>query len=71
MFPQLIETMYSPALTSIKNHFSVTTSEAAQALSLFFMVFAVGVVFHEMLTGQKVVRPGDPTRSWRTFATTI
>ncbi|WP_318436222.1 MFS transporter [Photobacterium leiognathi] len=45
MFPQLIETMYSPALTSIKNHFSVTTSEAAQALSLFFMVFAVGVVF--------------------------
>ncbi|PSV20267.1 MFS transporter [Photobacterium leiognathi subsp. mandapamensis] len=45
MFPQLLETMYSPALTSIKNHFAVTTTQAAQALSIFFMVFALGVVF--------------------------
>ncbi|WP_318489041.1 MFS transporter [Photobacterium leiognathi] len=45
MFPQLLETMYSPALTSIKNHFSVSTSEATQALSVFFIVFAFGVVF--------------------------
>ena len=45
MFPQLIETMYSPALTSIKNHFSVSAENAAQGLSIFFIAFAFGVVF--------------------------
>ncbi|CEO39004.1 MFS transporter [Photobacterium kishitanii] len=45
MFPQLIETMYSPALTSIKNHFAVSAENAAQGLSIFFMAFAFGVVF--------------------------
>ncbi|MCJ8348972.1 multidrug effflux MFS transporter [Moritella sp.] len=44
MFPQIIETMYSPALTSIKNHFGVSAAAAAQALSIFFIAFAVGVV---------------------------
>ncbi|MCG3863246.1 MULTISPECIES: MFS transporter [unclassified Photobacterium] len=45
MFPQIIETMYSPALTSIKNHFEISTENAAQGLSIFFMAFAFGVVF--------------------------
>lgn len=44
MFPQIIETMYSPALTSIKNHFNVSATAAAQALSIFFIAFAFGVV---------------------------
>ncbi len=44
MFPQIIETMYSPALTSIKNNFGVSAAAAAQALSIFFIAFAVGVV---------------------------
>ena len=45
MFPQIVETMYSPALTSVKNHFGVSGSEAAQAMSIFFIAFAFGVVF--------------------------
>ncbi|ROS00262.1 putative MFS family arabinose efflux permease [Sinobacterium caligoides] len=45
MFPQVIETMYSPALTSIKAQFGVSTSTAAQALSVFFIAFAFGVIF--------------------------
>ncbi|SMY31684.1 Inner membrane transport protein YdhC [Photobacterium malacitanum] len=45
MFPQLIETMYSPALTSIKNHFAISAENAAQGLSIFFIAFALGVVF--------------------------
>ncbi|MEC6796884.1 MFS transporter [Photobacterium sp. S4TG1] len=45
MFPQIIETMYSPALTSIKTHFGVIGSTAAQGMSVFFVAFAIGVVF--------------------------
>jgi len=45
MLPQIIETMYSPALTSIKNHFGVSAAAAAQALSIFFIAFAAGVIF--------------------------
>ncbi len=44
MFPQLIETMYSPALTSIKNHFAVSAENAAWRFIHFFMAFAFGVV---------------------------
>ncbi|HDM7598135.1 TPA: MFS transporter, partial [Staphylococcus aureus] len=45
MFPQIIETMYSPALTSVKSTFGVSSNEAAQAMSIFFVAFAFGVVF--------------------------
>ena len=45
MFPQIIETMYSPALTSVKNTFGVSSNEASQAMSIFFIAFAFGVVF--------------------------
>ncbi|MCY9843478.1 MFS transporter [Vibrio caribbeanicus] len=45
MFPQIIETMYSPALTSVKNSFQISENQAAQAMSIFFIAFAFGVVF--------------------------
>ena len=45
MFPQIIETMCSPALTSVKNSFRISENQAAQAMSIFFIAFAFGVVF--------------------------
>lgn len=44
MFPQIVETIYSPALPQIALGFSVTTEQAAQTLSLYFLAFAFGVV---------------------------
>ncbi|PHM39472.1 multidrug resistance protein D [Xenorhabdus mauleonii] len=44
MFPQIVETIYSPALTNIADGFSVTSEQAAQTLSLYFFAFALGVV---------------------------
>jgi Bcr/CflA subfamily drug resistance transporter len=45
MFPQIVETIYSPALTGIASAFSVNASQAGQTLSLYFFAFAPGVVF--------------------------
>ncbi len=45
MFPQIAETIYSPALTSISAHFSVTAQQTAQTLSVYFIGFAAGVLF--------------------------
>lgn len=45
MFPQIVETIYSPALTHIAHGFKVGAEEAAQTLSLYFFAFALGVVF--------------------------
>lgn len=45
MFPQIAETMYSPALPSIAQSFAVSHAAAAQTLSLYFFAFAFGVVF--------------------------
>ncbi|MDV5225554.1 multidrug effflux MFS transporter [Providencia rettgeri] len=45
MFPQIVETIYSPALTDIANAFSVNAEQASQTLSLYFFAFALGVVF--------------------------
>ncbi|MBI6549870.1 MFS transporter [Xenorhabdus lircayensis] len=44
MFPQIVETIYSPALTNIASGFSVSSEQAAQTLSLYFFAFAFGVV---------------------------
>lgn len=52
MFPQLIETMYSPALTSIQTAFAVSSATAAQALSVFFIAFAFGVIFWGLMCDQ-------------------
>ncbi|WP_312983611.1 MFS transporter [Atlantibacter sp.] len=45
MFPQIAETLYSPALTHISDHFLVTADDAAQTLSVYFIGFAFGVLF--------------------------
>ena len=44
MFPQIAETIYSPALTDISARFSVSAAQAAQTLSVYFIGFAVGVL---------------------------
>ncbi|WP_434777933.1 multidrug effflux MFS transporter [Neisseria sp. Ec49-e6-T10] len=45
MFPQIVETMYSPALSTIALAFEVPAQVAAQTLSVYFVAFAVGVFF--------------------------
>ncbi|WP_283126782.1 multidrug effflux MFS transporter [Providencia stuartii] len=45
MFPQIVETIYSPALTDIASAFSINAEQASQTLSLYFFAFALGVVF--------------------------
>ncbi|WP_140182899.1 multidrug effflux MFS transporter [Providencia stuartii] len=45
MFPQIVETIYSPALTDIASAFNVNAEQASQTLSLYFFAFALGVVF--------------------------
>ncbi|MCW2258158.1 Bcr/CflA subfamily drug resistance transporter [Providencia alcalifaciens] len=45
MFPQIVETIYSPALTDIATAFHINTEQASQTLSLYFFAFALGVVF--------------------------
>lgn len=44
MFPQVVETIYSPALTHIAEGFHVSAEVAAQTLSFYFFSFAIGVV---------------------------
>lgn len=43
MFPQLVETIYSPALPGIATAFHISSEHAAQTLSVYFVAFAVGV----------------------------
>lgn len=43
MFPQLVETIYSPALPGIATAFHISSERAAQTLSVYFAAFAVGV----------------------------
>ncbi|KLN66771.1 multidrug effflux MFS transporter [Vibrio sp. VPAP30] len=45
MFPQIVETIYSPALPHIALAFNVASNTAAQTLSVYFTAFALGVVF--------------------------
>jgi len=44
MFPQIGQTLYSPALGDIGRVFQVGPQAAAQTLSVYFLAFAVGVV---------------------------
>ena len=44
MFPQMVETLYSPVLTQIASQFGVSEGLASQTLSAYFLAFAVGVV---------------------------
>lgn len=43
MFPQLVETIYSPALPHIAHTFGVSSERASQTLSIYFIAFAMGV----------------------------
>jgi predicted MFS family arabinose efflux permease len=44
MFPQLAQSIYSPALADIGRSFAVGPQAAAQMLSIYFLAFAFGVV---------------------------
>lgn len=44
MFPQIAQTLYSPALGDISSSFAVSAEMAALTLSVFFLGFALGVV---------------------------
>lgn len=44
MFPQIIETIYSPALPAIAQGFGVPMALAGETLSIYFLAFAFGVV---------------------------
>jgi len=44
MFPQIAQTLYSPALADIGQAFAVGPQRAAQTLSVYFLAFAFGVV---------------------------
>ncbi|MBF6029086.1 MFS transporter [Pseudomonas sp. P115] len=44
MFPQLAQTLYSPALNDIGQAFSVGPERTGQTLSVYFLAFAFGVV---------------------------
>ena len=57
MFPQIAETIYSPALTDISAHFSVSATDAAQTLAVYFIGFAVGVLFWGWFSDRRGRRP--------------
>lgn len=57
MFPQIAETIYSPALTDIANAFAVDQFQAGQTLSVYFGAFAAGVVCWGLVADLKGRRP--------------
>ncbi|UWX95244.1 MFS transporter [Enterobacter mori] len=57
MFPQLVETLYSPALPDIARAFQVGSDRAAQTLSVYFVAFAVGVALWGELSDRIGRRP--------------
>lgn len=44
MFPQLAQTLYSPALADLAERFALPPSAASQAMSLYLFGFAAGVL---------------------------
>ncbi|GAB2643467.1 multidrug effflux MFS transporter [Vibrio panuliri] len=57
MFPQIVETIYSPALASIAQSFYVSDAQAAQTMSVYFLAFAIGVVIWGVLADRLGRRP--------------
>lgn len=45
MAPQILETLYSPALTVISQHYLVSHEKSSQTLSVYFIAFAIWVAF--------------------------
>ncbi|WP_343581502.1 multidrug effflux MFS transporter [Acinetobacter sp.] len=57
MFPQLVETIYSPALPSIACSFDVSHEQSSQTLSVYFFAFALGVALWGWLSDWVGRRP--------------
>ncbi|UEH06231.1 MFS transporter [Pseudomonas sp. HN8-3] len=57
MFPQLAQTLYSPALGDIGRVFAVEPERAGQTLSVYFLAFAFGVVVWGRLSDRWGRRP--------------
>ncbi|CQH20523.1 multidrug resistance protein D [Yersinia frederiksenii] len=57
MFPQLVETIYSPALPDIARAFQVSSERAVQTLSVYFVAFAIGVALWGWLSDRVGRRP--------------
>lgn len=57
MFPQVVETAYSPALPLIADTYAVSAGRASQTLSVYFVAFAVGVLFWGWLCDRAGRRP--------------
>lgn len=57
MFPQIAETIYSPALPQIAQSFAVSPEHAGQTLSFYFLAFAIGVVVWGRLCDKLGRRP--------------
>lgn len=57
MFPQIAQTLYSPALSDVGQAFAVGPQVAAQTLSVFFLAFALGVVAWGRLSDRLGRRP--------------
>ncbi|HGM5489447.1 TPA: MFS transporter [Serratia fonticola] len=45
MAPQILETLYSPALTAIRADYRIDATQASHTLSIYFFAFAFGVAF--------------------------
>lgn len=45
MFPQFVETVYSPALPNIAQQYQVTDTQALLTISTYFIAFALGVIW--------------------------
>jgi len=50
MFPQFVETIYSPALPLLSERFNISAERASMTLSLYFIAFAIGIVFWGILS---------------------
>lgn len=61
MFPQLVETIYSPALPDIARAFEVSHERASQTLSVYFVAFAAGVTLWGWMSDSIGRRPAMMT----------
>ncbi|UTH74559.1 MFS transporter [Chromobacterium sp. IIBBL 290-4] len=57
IFPQLVETLYSPALPAIAARYAVSEAQAAQTLSIYFSAFTIGVALWGWLSDRIGRRP--------------
>lgn len=50
MFPQFVETIYSPALTHLAKAFDIPKETTLLTISIYFIAFALGVIFWGILS---------------------